>query len=231
MMKLASWSLTRRKNVSNNFLITPYVATSSLRSHRATSSLIEIFSSLVIFGATSAISLLLINLTLSPLSYLETLLISPLAYLLTEFMGALGQIVFYPFGSKTFPIHSKPYLSLSLSQFWGRRWNLWVQDWLNEIGKTIRHAPPKLRLVGVFLASGMFHELMINLPYWLIYKKSYFGTMLGYFFFQSLFLWFHKHFIFRFSAFWQRAYMFAALMLPSPLFINVPLKSFLGIYP
>ncbi|MBC7773077.1 MAG: hypothetical protein H7210_11315 [Pyrinomonadaceae bacterium] len=64
------------------------------------------------------------------------------------------------------PIMDRPFWSVSLGEFWGRRWNLAVHDLMHDL--TFR---PLLRRLGmrgavavVFILSGLFHELVLSLP-------------------------------------------------------------------
>ncbi|HXH76427.1 MAG TPA: MBOAT family protein [Bacteriovoracaceae bacterium] len=163
------------------------------------------------------------------MNYAKTLLLSPVIYFFTEAGGAMGQLLFSPSKHKAFPIHFHPLTASSLSQFWGHDWNIWVQDWLRDVAIKFGHGSTIKRILVTFAVSGLFHEIMVNLPYWLVYKKSYFGTMMLYFIIQSGALWVDKKFIRQYHPYIQRTYMWMALVLPSPLFINVPFLTFLGI--
>jgi Membrane bound O-acyl transferase family len=226
-MKMVSYAVSPSRR-RQKFFVTTFLSLRSM-DHVRLQKLPSAAVSYFVFGLLLALSIYLIRNFLAPLSYVEIVLISPVIYLLTETMAAFGQIVTAIFGIRSFPMHDQPLISRSLSEFWGRRWNVWVQDWLRDIQGPVRHFGPRHRMVIVFLASGIFHELMINLPYFLVFKVSYFGTMISYFLVQAMALWFQKHYFRLRSKFLQRAYMFMSIMLPSPLFINVPLLRFFGI--
>lgn len=164
---------------------------------------------------------------LFPLDYAEILLISPMVYFLTEAVGALGQLLFMA-GPKVSSIHNHPLRSKSLGDFWGRRWNLWVQDWLRDMSRVYR-TNWKMKLLATFFISGLFHEVMFNLPYFLVYKKSYFGNMMLYFIIQGLGLWIEKRWILQMPNFVRRLYLWSVIILPAPIFINRPLLKFLGL--
>lgn len=214
----------KRANLKSRFIFSPYVSFRSLNFHPATNS--SVFIKLITFSFLTAISIVLANHYFGELSHFEIILISPTVYFFTETMGAVGQALFFTHPS--FPIHRSPLMATTLGNFWGRDWNLWVQDWLRDVTQFIGRGRNK-RLIVVFLLSGIFHELMCNLPYWIMYQKSYFGTMMAYFLIQAVALWIDKKYIKHWPHFWRRVYLWMAVILPSPLFINVPLLTFLGL--
>jgi len=81
------------------------------------------------------------------------------------------------------PIMSKPILSKTLSEFWGKRWNLGFRQLAYDLifrplHKLIGVAPASLL---VFLASGVIHDLVISLP-----ARGGYGLPTGYFIVQGL---------------------------------------------
>ena len=226
-MKVAGWMLWHPKDKTSlkSFVLSPYISPRSLL-HTSRQRLRPLIR-LVLCGSLSLFCILLTKEFFGKLSYWEVVIFSPTFYFLIEAMGALGQVLF--FKNAKLPIHKSPLSSVSLSHFWGRDWNQWVQDWLRQITRTLGKGRHIKRIVLVFLISGFFHELMCNLPYWLVFRKSYFGTMLVYFLIQALALWIDKRFMKHFSGKVRRAYLWLAVTLPSPLFINVPLLTFLGL--
>lgn len=226
-MKLVSWWLTNketRKNKLIPFLTSPYLSVRSLYYHPRTG---RPLLSFFIYSTLLISTIMLAKRYLGNLSGVETMLFSPVIYFLTESAGALGQTLFY--FRKTFPIHRFPLKARTLSNFWGRDWNLWVQDWLRDVSTSVRPGNKNKKIIIVFLTSGLFHEIMCNLPYWLYYRKSYFGTMIAYFTIQAIALWIDKKFICHAPSFVRRAYLWIAVVVPSPLFINVPLLRFFGL--
>lgn len=227
-MKILSWSLNdpeKRIHQKSRFIFSPYLSLRSLNYHPLITSTVLI--KLITFSFLTAFSIVLANHYLGELSLLEIMLISPTIYFFTESMGALGQTLF--FSHPSFPIHRSPLKATSLSNFWGRDWNLWVQDWLRDVTLFARRGRRSTRLVAVFLISGIFHEMMCNLPYWIVYRKNYFGTMMAYFLIQAMALWIDKKYIKHWPKIWRRVYLWTVVILPSPLFINVPLLTFLGL--
>lgn len=70
------------------------------------------------------------------------------------------------FGVDAVPIMSAPLRSTSLSEFWGRRWNLGFRQLGHEL--IFRPLHDRLGAGGagflVFVASGLIHDLVISLP-------------------------------------------------------------------
>jgi alginate O-acetyltransferase complex protein AlgI len=86
-------------------------------------------------------------------------------------------------GVEAQPIMAKPILSKTLSEFWGKRWNLGFRQLAHDM---IFH--PLYRRIGVggasllvFLASGLIHDLVISLP-----ARGGYGLPTGYFLLQGL---------------------------------------------
>lgn len=81
------------------------------------------------------------------------------------------------------PIMQKPLLSRSLSELWGKRWNLgfralshgWVFQPLQ------RRFGPITATMGAFLASGLLHDLVISVP-----ARAGYGLPTAYFLTQGL---------------------------------------------
>lgn len=210
---------------TKTFITTPYLSVRSLYYHPPRDSLILI--RFITFLFLTAFCIALARHFLSPLNHYEIIIFSPALYFFTEALGGFGQTLF--FSRNTFPIHRRPLGAISLSNFWGRRWNVWVQDWLRDVTDRMDKRKHYKRMILVFFLSGLFHELMVNLPYWITYKKSYFGTMLAYFLIQAVALWVDKKFLSKGPAILRRIYLWCVIILPSPLFINVPLLKFFGL--
>ncbi len=116
--------------------------------------------------------------------------------LLRGWIGLFGLILLLHFGSfhlialswqtmgiDAEPIMSKPILSKTLSEFWGKRWNLGFRQLAHDLifrplYKRIGVAPAGLL---VFVASGLIHDLVISLP-----ARGGYGLPTGYFVLQGL---------------------------------------------
>lgn len=228
-MKVVSWYCTpyRRRSSFLQFFATPYLSLRSMRYKRPTNRRSHIFNFLS-FGLLAIINLLFAHQLLFPISSAKILLLAPAIYFITESIGAFGQLIFSWSNKGTISIHAQPIFSNNLEQFWGKHWNIWVQDWLKDIAM-VWSGKSSTRMLISFLASGLFHEIMFNLPYWLYYQRSYFGTMMSYFLMQFISLWLDKKIMRRFSPVVQRCYLWLIVILPSALFINAPLLKFLGL--
>lgn len=207
------------------YFSSPYISVRSLK--RPTKTRTEILPSFFIYLALTVVCIYLAGMFPGEMSNWKVMLISPIVLFFTEAMGALGQILFPTHNS--YSIHNNPLTSNSLGNFWGMRWNRWVRDWLKDVSHSFKGNGRAMGIAVTFLISGLFHELMCNLPYWLVYRRSYFGTMMAYFIIQGLALWIEKKYIKVRSPFWKRVYCWCVVIVPSPLFINVPLLTFLGL--
>lgn len=224
-MKMTSFLLTKEEKNFWEFLKAPYLSLRSLHYRPVLDD--SVLIRFLLFFFLTAFSVAIAHQFLIPLNFFEILLFSPAIYFFTEMIGAFGQLLF--FKTRTFSIHRTPLKARSLSHFWGRDWNLWVQDWLRDVTDGLSLRKHNRRIIMVFLISGFFHELMVNLPYWLMYRKSYFGTMLGYFLIQAVALWIDKRIVKSWGSPFRRIYLWTVVILPSPLFINVPLLKFFGL--
>lgn len=229
-MKLVSWLATpaNYRVPLKELFAHPYLSSRTLE-HKALSPPSSSIKRFCTFGILLFAWLYLSYSFLLPLNYWKTILVAPAIYLLTEVMGATGEIFYLWSKSGKFQIHDFPMTSQSLSHFWGKRWNRWVQDWLKDLNRLFIKITPIQRIVLTFTISGLFHEIMINLPYWIIYRKSYFGTMMAYFLVQAIGIWLDKSYFKRHHSYLRRAFLWIMVVSPSPLFINKPLLTFLGL--
>lgn len=81
------------------------------------------------------------------------------------------------------PIMKKPILSRTLSEFWGKRWNLGFRQLAHDLVFRPLHRSLGVAAAGflVFLASGAIHDLVISLP-----ARGGYGLPTGYFVIQGL---------------------------------------------
>jgi hypothetical protein len=99
--------------------------------------------------------------------------------LLAAWVGMIGLILILHFGIfhllsviwraagvSAQPIMQHPLQSQSLSEFWGKRWNLGFRqlshDWV--FAPLRRHVGVTAATLGAFLASGLIHDLVISVP-------------------------------------------------------------------
>ncbi len=86
-------------------------------------------------------------------------------------------------GISSEPIMSKPILSKSLSEFWGKRWNLGFRQLAHDLIFRPLHRRIGVAAAGmlVFVASGLIHDLVISLP-----ARGGYGLPTAYFVLQGL---------------------------------------------
>lgn len=120
------------------------------------------------------------------------------------------------FGYGTYPLFRAPLASLSLSEFWGRRWNYAF----SEMTSVAIYRPLKqvinqpAALVLAFLFSGLLHELAISLPV----NKGY-GLTLGYFILQAIGMMAERRINFRKKS-WRHLWVLGWLIIPMPLLFH-----------
>jgi alginate O-acetyltransferase complex protein AlgI len=116
--------------------------------------------------------------------------------LLRGWIGLFGLIFLLHFGSfhlvalfwqvngvNASPIMSSPILSKTLSEFWGKRWNLGFRQLAHEfIFKPLqKQTGASVAGLLVFVASGLIHDLVISVP-----ARGGYGLPTGYFIIQGL---------------------------------------------
>jgi hypothetical protein len=91
-------------------------------------------------------------------------------------------LVWQKLGVNAVPIMQEPILSRSLSEFWGKRWNLGFRQLAYEfVFQSLRAlVGVPSAMLGVFLFSGVVHELVISLP-----ARAGYGLPTGYFLLQG----------------------------------------------
>jgi Membrane bound O-acyl transferase family len=92
----------------------------------------------------------------------RTVLGAALIYGLSEVAGELVRLLHLIAGIEVQPLHRTPIAARSITEFWGRRWNLLVNQWLNEIvfRPLARLKHPAIGLVAAFGASAAIHGWM-----------------------------------------------------------------------
>jgi hypothetical protein len=116
--------------------------------------------------------------------------------LLRGWIGLFGLIFLLHFGSfhlislfwrtngiSAAPIMSSPILSKTLSEFWGKRWNLGFRQLAHEfVFKPLqKHTGASVAGLLVFVVSGLIHDLVISVP-----ARGGYGLPTGYFIVQGL---------------------------------------------
>jgi len=150
-------------------------------------------------------------------------------YFFTNFIAQSARVFSLLANEVPVDMHNKPYLSKSLTEFWGTRWNKWVQDWLNLVSKKCAPRSIKMRMFWAFFFSGLFHEAMFTLPYSLYYKENAMGLMMIYFLFQFAFMILDREVLRKYTPGLRPIFMWVFVLGPIPFFVNKPLLSFFGL--
>jgi hypothetical protein len=141
-------------------------------------------------------------------------------YLLTECVGAFVQLLVFAFGHWLPPTHANPIASRGLSEFWARRWNPWVAEWFKQVLFPRWEKRPLIGIAAIFAFSGLWHEVLINLPLYLVRKIPLFGTMTLYFGIQGVGVILDKRLLKGGPAFLRIFFLWLVVILPVPLFLN-----------
>jgi len=233
-MKLVAYLLEKYQNRNPDFrfvFLSPLLSTKSyqcLRDHQVSRG--QLFLKAVIFGALMVMyysSCYQVQNNLSPIGF--SYLVAPGIYLITLWMSASLQLLFSLTGVIFSDMHDRPYLSISLTNFWGRRWNRWVRDWLNHLTYGLKSLNLKYAVMISFLISGLFHEIMFNLPYFIFTGKAYLGSMMVFFFLQGLGVLFEKSYLKNAPIILRRIFMFIMIIGLSPFFVQRPFLAIIGL--
>lgn len=162
------------------------------------------------------------------IAYIREYVLIFYVYIFTLFMSATFRSLSLLFKTNPGPMHIKPYLSKNINEFWTRRWNVWVRNWLHYLGKRIAPKNITLRQFSIFFISGLFHESMFNVPYFIYSGEFLFGTMMGYFLIQFFALHIDARILKKFAPRFRYAFMWMAIVLPAPLFVNKAFLLFFG---
>ena len=78
----------------------------------------------------------------------------------------IAALIWQKLGVKAEPIMASPFLSRSLSEFWGKRWNLGFRQLAYDLIFAPLHKKLGAGVAGfiVFAASGLIHDFVISLP-------------------------------------------------------------------
>lgn len=157
-------------------------------------------------------------------------LAAPILLLTAQTLIALLALLWLPSG-RLFPaLLNRPVLAQSVSDFWGRRWNLWFRDWFrHEIFNRLRHRP-LFALFLVFAISGLMHEWVINVPLYYVTYEIWFGSMMIYFLLQPFGMLFERRFLIG-HPYLMRAFAWLIILGPSPLILNPGLLRALHLWP
>ncbi len=116
-------------------------------------------------------------------------------------------------------IHDNFWSAGKLSEFWSR-WNVWFADFLEETCFRPVIRKPLIGMILAFGGSGIFHEYLVNLPLYWVYRINLFGTMMLYFLIQAFGFWFERRYLSdrpRINRLWT----WSIVVLPAPLVLNL----------
>jgi Membrane bound O-acyl transferase family len=150
-----------------------------------------------------------------PGPFVTAYLALPAGYFVGEILGSSVTLLFSTAGWLAPPHHRNPLSAESLEDFWGHRWNRWWADWFLQIGYRPLRSRPAFALLCTFLLSGLIHEFLIALPFFVLFKKALFGRMTAYFLLQGMGILATKK-----RKRWKRTTLWAFVILPAPLFFN-----------
>lgn len=129
----------------------------------------------------------------------------------------LVRLVHALFGVRVPPIQREPLLASSVREFWGRRWNRTVSDWLRKLTfiPFARRGRPGLGVVAAFAVSALFHFYIVVVP-----LGVFEGMVMAAFFLAQIPLVFIERVALTgASRFERRVFAIFALLATSPLFL------------
>lgn len=223
LMKAVTYKLARA-NLPATWWFSPHLVESFKTHSPARFNLLarQFIFFLLSFCAWWALTLLPSTLAL----YISFLLI----WFTTEWLGATLGLLTLQRGLPL--IHNDPWKALGLMDFWGRRWNIWVNTWLNHVAHHFFSRHNVLRPISGFLLSAIFHELMFAVPYQLATGEKIYGFMSLYFSLQAVGTMIERRWLKKAPAFFLYLWTWAWILLPLPLFTHGPfLALFTGVSP
>jgi len=128
------------------------------------------------------------------------------------------------FGIEVPPIQRQPWRAASVREFWARRWNRTVHEWLNRhvFRPLAGQHQPFWGVVAAFAVSAAFHFYVAWVP-----AGPRMGALMASFFIAQIPLVLFERFLGRGGGLGRRLFAVVALLGTSPLFI-VPLNVILG---
>jgi hypothetical protein len=144
--------------------------------------------------------------------------VAPLV-ILVECVSAMIRLACLPFFGLLPPLYDKPHQSHSLGDFWGHRWSPAAGGWFREVVFNPLRRRPTMAAFAAFIASGLWHEVMVSLPLWLAFEENIFGVWTIYFVIQAGGLAVERRIPRRFVT-RRRMLLWATLLVPVPLALN-----------
>lgn len=151
--------------------------------------------------------------------WLQSYLAIPGFWLLLEAIGGLCQFLWLPSGRLVPAVNNRPWLAASLTDFWGRRWNRVIGDWLRQVVFMPLRRRPRPAMAATFLVSGVLHELLVSLPLQIVYGRNVWGWMIAYFLVQYAAIELDRAFLSPFPVL-RRLFLWLAVLGPASLILN-----------
>ena len=215
------------------FIFTPLAAPTSLARCQPVAAVSKVVLEAVLLLAALVLSYWLygkLRLTLQPPAYVMSYLATgPLIYA-TELFASVVRLLWLPHGRLLPRGHERPWLARGPADFWGRRWNIWFSDWFRFALFQPMRRRPVLAVIVIFFVSGVMHELVVNLPLFLVTGRAPFGSMMIYFLLQAPALLVERRFL-RQRPVLRVVLVWLIVFGPVPLMINEGLLRTLHLWP
>lgn len=153
------------------------------------------------------------------INYLAAL---PLVLAVYTFEATLKLAVLFGTRKSVPSLLNEPWKAKNLAEFWGHRWNTWVNDWMEQV--FIKRRSAWANFAWAFVFSGIWHEYFLWAPTRILSdfsgKKDQAmpGLLLGYFLIQFIGTAIDRR-MGRTNKF-RRIWMWAVVIGPLPLFLN-----------
>jgi hypothetical protein len=148
-------------------------------------------------------------------------------------LGSWFQFFGLSLGREIPPHHVSPLLARNVAEFWGSRWNTWFSDWCRQVllRPFTRRYGAIWGIFAVFLYSGVWHELVINVPALVFGGFHFLGGMLLYFLLQPVGILIDRAVFRPDQRVLRRLWLFVVVALPSPLVLNEAMLRIVGLWP
>ncbi len=140
-------------------------------------------------------------------------------YSMLDMGGALMDGTYRTLGIQVPPLHRAPILSASVSEFWSKRWNLNVHEWIREhvYAPLAGLGRPLLGLTAGFFASALLHAWLVYVPLGAVWALP----MAAFFMLQAIFIGLERRLgVRRWGRAARHVWTVAAVLGPSPLFVE-----------
>ncbi len=149
-------------------------------------------------------------------------------YFLVELFSTSLELAFSLSGW-SIPQHMRnPLAARSIDELWGRRWGTWVSSWLRQVVFARYRRQPTRGTLAVFLFSGVWHEVLVDVPLGIFYRIDVMGGWSAYFAIQACGVLAERTFL-RGHRRARFVFAWAVLLLPAPLALNAATLSAIGL--